>query len=722
MPSKAKVNTERFMSHFWHKIGLGLVTLLVACGGSGGGGGSSPTSPPIAQTGPATPLKIDSTNAQSATVLGVAFADIVLTLGQNSANAVQAKFSLNNTSFQESCPNGGVVDFILIDTNGDGKPSVGETITINYRDCRVDVIDSIASGSVQILIRTPTLVGTKSLTGTTTFQTGFRLLDSTKTQSFGVSGSFLFEFATDTLSRTLAIKSSATDDLKFSFDITTTSGTTKITESLMALNLSKVLRRDTARSVNVLKYRLESGAMNGAISINTPTSISSFFDTYPEQGLIEISGASSSRLQIKPGFVVDSPNATITLDSNGDGNIDNTYTTPWTNLSSGYMWWGDIISGMPTFGVATPPKSFISNDFVVLNQSMMSGSLAVNSPIYIQLSRELAANTVAPVAFLDRQYSYTSKYLWGSARVLTDVKIDGALITITPKEQLQHDFSYSLTLADPITGAISYQYNLTDKLGNVLALYSYWNFNTPNTLSASIRATNVPVLAGASTINLTAADSFGINGPISYSWSINTTSATLDSTNAVTTNLTASAGTLPVIIGIDLTITDASGEYEKAHYELQTVADLMKATILYMRSTSGDYIGLGQTYTFTSSTGTFNSSSYSQVDYFTLNYNSNIGYEWWAVNLASAPGVALQVGLFDNATRAPFRGTGNGIDVYGAGRGCNQTAGKFEIFEIQRNSAGAIVQLAADFEQRCETTGAPLYGSVRINSSRPITP
>ena len=50
------------------------------------------------------------------------------------------------------------------------------------------------------------------------------------------------------------------------------------------------------------------------------------------------------------------------------------------------------------------------------------------------------------------------------------------------------------------------------------------------------------------------------------------------------------------------------------------------------------------------------------------------------------------------------------------GRGCNQIAGTFVVWELQLRG-NEVVRLAVDFEQRCEINGPPLRGSVRLNSN-----
>src|SRR6185295_2030419 len=50
-----------------------------------------------------------------------------------------------------------------------------------------------------------------------------------------------------------------------------------------------------------------------------------------------------------------------------------------------------------------------------------------------------------------------------------------------------------------------------------------------------------------------------------------------------------------------------------------------------------------------------------------------------------------------------------------------QLAGRFVVHEISYNPNGSVKRFAADFEQRCEITGPPLFGQVRINSTVPFS-
>lgn len=89
-------------------------------------------------------------------------------------------------------------------------------------------------------------------------------------------------------------------------------------------------------------------------------------------------------------------------------------------------------------------------------------------------------------------------------------------------------------------------------------------------------------------------------------------------------------------------------------------------------------------------------------------------------------GQFLKVGFYDGATRFPFNSpTKPGLSVFGNGRGNNQLSGWFDVREIAYATNGDVTRLAVDFRQYDENltqTGPSLYGSLRINSSIPLTP
>jgi hypothetical protein len=130
---------------------------------------------------------------------------------------------------------------------------------------------------------------------------------------------------------------------------------------------------------------------------------------------------------------------------------------------------------------------------------------------------------------------------------------------------------------------------------------------------------------------------------------------------------------------------------------------------LRLDSQPGDYIGGGQSLTFDSTTAAF-STSYdgSQL---TVSAFPFAGSFWYGV-LGAPPGQPLVAGTYEGAVRSAFRQAGQpGIDVFGDGRGCNQTSGRFVVSEAVYGPNNYVQQFAATFEQHCESSTAPaLFG------------
>ncbi len=147
---------------------------------------------------------------------------------------------------------------------------------------------------------------------------------------------------------------------------------------------------------------------------------------------------------------------------------------------------------------------------------------------------------------------------------------------------------------------------------------------------------------------------------------------------------------------------------------------------LYMRSAEGDFIGEGKVYEYLDEkTGHFRiynprgfwHSPQDAIEVVVGNYYSS---ETWNVRFVAPKDKLLQPGFYKTTER--FHGKEADhyeLNISGYGRGCT-SIGEFEILEVKRNAYGEIVSFAANFVQRCEKNGLPLYGSVRYNSEVPV--
>lgn len=140
-------------------------------------------------------------------------------------------------------------------------------------------------------------------------------------------------------------------------------------------------------------------------------------------------------------------------------------------------------------------------------------------------------------------------------------------------------------------------------------------------------------------------------------------------------------------------------------------------TLLTLTSQPGDYIGQGQSLSFTPTDGTFSVSTGPNNEV-VISFNNADYSQTWFLQFGSPLTAKFGYGEYDRATRAAFRSpTSPGIDVSGDGRGCNADTGRFLVTDFALNTDGTIARLAIDFEQHCEGATPALFGSVRYNSS-----
>jgi hypothetical protein len=136
-------------------------------------------------------------------------------------------------------------------------------------------------------------------------------------------------------------------------------------------------------------------------------------------------------------------------------------------------------------------------------------------------------------------------------------------------------------------------------------------------------------------------------------------------------------------------------------------------TALAMYGQSGDYISPGQLLV-TVADGTFNA---------TRNFDQGVSVmldngDSWNLDFAGYSNSTLVPGDYDRAQRFPFQPAGTpGLDVAGAGRGCNMLTGNFDVLTASYLPSGNVESFAANFEQHCEGAAPGLFGSISVNAS-----
>lgn len=143
-------------------------------------------------------------------------------------------------------------------------------------------------------------------------------------------------------------------------------------------------------------------------------------------------------------------------------------------------------------------------------------------------------------------------------------------------------------------------------------------------------------------------------------------------------------------------------------------------TSLVMQSQPGDFVGAGQNYSFTGSSASFR--FLASPTGLEQDLNATDG-QTWTVDMYPAQGQILAPGSFPKATRYPFNGTGNGLSVYGDGRGCNTVTGSFAVKQAVFSAVDNSLQnFDGTFVQHCEGQTPALTGEVRYDAEPVTTP
>lgn len=160
---------------------------------------------------------------------------------------------------------------------------------------------------------------------------------------------------------------------------------------------------------------------------------------------------------------------------------------------------------------------------------------------------------------------------------------------------------------------------------------------------------------------------------------------------------------------------DATHAAARSAAVTQTV--LEGETSIWYSSTSGDSIGRGGTAGYTPASAVVAVFPPSDLKDVEVTFDTAEG--WVNARFAAPQGRDLQVGVYENAVRAPFHtGDQPGLEFYGFGSSCGSLTGRFEVHAIGRDGDGNVLLFDASFSQACDSTpSSPVVGRVRYTAS-----
>jgi Bacterial Ig-like domain len=250
-----------------------------------------------------------------------------------------------------------------------------------------------------------------------------------------LEGALRFEAAAERLGSSLRVRSAAAPlTVRLSVQGLT------FTDVLTQIDATKGVRRDTARATASFTLRVASDLLGGAIAVSTETPFRAWFDTFPDQGVVRVSGAGSTVLRVS-AIGGTSQRLAVSLDGAQLGTI------VALEGVDGYLWSGTGV-------VPQDPTRF---PYVILTElaqpfKIISGpdgsAIPPALPLTWQFSRPLAPDT--PIAAEFR--ANISNPGWPT--ITATATVEGSLYTIVPTSSLEPGVTYDLVLAGQISDGV----------------------------------------------------------------------------------------------------------------------------------------------------------------------------------------------------------------------------------------------------------------------------
>jgi hypothetical protein len=294
-----------------HVAAVLLAFIATACGGGGGGGSSSSVgvgsggggSPPGSGGGS---LQINSSNAQSSASRVLKAADDFGILVESiTYYAYQLRSGLFNAGRMEDCDNGGELTYVRGDANGSMTLDTGDTIVVTIDDCdgrNGDIFVTVNQLVGEIDSFVGTVIATIELSNGNVF-----------------SGSFSFSFSQDAASARWDVSNA-------SFSSVYSGGGDTFTSFRYVKEVVPATHSITFSGA------VNSTSLGGSVSFDTPTALAASRGIMPADGTLSLT-ASGSAARVSDGVGPD--DARIDVDTDGDGQLEDSITAEWADLFEG---------------------------------------------------------------------------------------------------------------------------------------------------------------------------------------------------------------------------------------------------------------------------------------------------------------------------------------------------------------------------------------------------
>ena len=657
--------------------------------------------------------EITTDTAASVTSLGNTASETLMQLASFIGERLTYLSSHLAAQATETCPDpypgstGGSASYVFTDNDANGSLSPGDIVTITLAACLSQSMADRVTGVITLTLTAPQQVPSGSLAFAGTAQLG-----DIQLSGLLISGTVSFAYSTGETQDSLLATVGASP-VQFSYQ---QNGGWFPDDTVLVsnANASKTIDYTVPQYSVSIAADYQSQRLQGNFSVSTPQALTGRLGIYPDAGEEVFRGGPSVLNYAAQKIGMNEP-AAAALDQTGSGSFaDLGSALFWEQGINGFPWWEP--RGYSVVSIGSRP-SYSTQPLNQWQMALMFTEPQEADPINGVLNTGMDVSTPIKLFFNGPVDPTTASFMFdtasysipGQVAVPAVTAINGPIITVTAKSQLQEGEPYSL---DSVNRVASPWAPTLPGTSVGLRLATLNNLQTNASPSPG-------VAAPGQTVQLVSTGSFSTNSTVAaYSWTqTGGTPVTLSTPGAATASFVVPATSASGdVFHFTLTITDANGETDSVPVSVFVLTDLTQP-FLYYHAEQVPTVGQEpEDATFESPVGGTIAT--------TLDNTYNI-FRFIFTPSAGALGDELQ-----------FQPGNSGI-VPGTYTSSNTTGGQplfiysyscpvasvwqFTIHEATAAANGTAAKFSADFSVSCPGGGLPpISGSVRINSTVPL--
>lgn len=688
----------------------------VGCGGGGGGGEQAAT--------PLTP--ITAQNADGLLGLTLSMSDLAFSIVRDTQETIRSAQSAGTLSGVIPCAVSGDIAWTLSDTDHSGGMTAGDVLRREYRNCQNFSLVAARNGEV-IEVQLEAVPGVLDrLAGVISLVAGYSASVPGQGQ-IAFSGAARFEHSINGRSQVLTLLPAT------SLAITGTLSGVVVDERITNTSMVRTVDSQLGTMSQQIQFDYSSAIAKGPVEVRTVSPLTGDLHTYPHAGRIDINGGDGTSISLQtttaPPRESLRPRAIATLQDvvqpvDVFGN--------WEDLVSSDFFWADGIvprAGFPAVASERGLRILLSNGTadaqVPAQEWVFSRPIDATKVGVLQYSMH-PANTSFDLGYIDTDWVpllATPNVSVAGARVIARAPGIAQLGRVTNLEPVPGPGWATLAFGEPAW---------TDIYGGTTPV-QVGGTPLPETLRAIIDYATPDSSAPTPYLQLTARESdLGTEGTqpiVSYRWTqLSGPPLRFSQPNGADTRVDV-IGPWPTqdeIAMVDLEITNAAGQID--HDRMPVLLPKLDPTpwVFYVRSAPGSRRGDQAGTRRHEWDPTMRGTLFGGPLFFAVTFeepSTFLGSQTFDVRLSMLLDRPIVRGIYNEVNSV--HANGDQALSQSIAQSCTQAAvWTIEVFEYAHDGQGQIQTLAADYE-----LGAPTgqckgytYGSIRINSTRPIRP